>query len=57
MEGISLLGQGRAILEIKVQNSIPLWLAGILSEENIVKGGFSKYGEAYRRQIINTQTA
>lgn len=51
MDGISLLPEGYAILEIKVQQSIPLWLTTILDEEQIRKTSFSKYGEAYRQQL------
>ena len=51
MEGIPLLGEGQSILEVKVQQAMPLWLSAILSEGGIYKTGFSKYGEAYRRQL------
>ena len=46
--GIPLLAPGDTILEIKVQDTIPLWLVRILSEGNIKRGSISKYGEAYR---------
>lgn len=52
MDGISLLPEGSTILEIKVQGAMPLWLSAILSEGKIYKGSFSKYGEAYRRQLL-----
>jgi len=55
MDGISLLGDGWTILEIKVQQAVPLWLASVLSEGKITKGSFSKYGEAFRRQFIDAQ--
>ncbi len=51
MEGIPLRPRGGTILEIKVQQSIPLWLCDILSEGKIYKGSFSKVGEAYRLQM------
>ena len=51
MEGLPLLGDGRSILEVKVQQAMPLWLSAILSEGKIMKSSFSKYGEAYRRQL------
>ena len=47
---IPLLPEGWTILEIKVQDAIPLWLAEILSTGKIYRGSFSKYGEAYRRE-------
>ena len=55
MDGISLLDEGYTILEIKVQEAMPMWLAKILSEGEIRKSSFSKYGEAYRQQLIKAQ--
>lgn len=52
MDGISLLDEGWTILEVKVQEAMPLWLTEILSTGKIYKGSFSKYGEAYRQQLI-----
>ncbi len=54
MDGISLLPEGYTILEVKVQNAMPLWLTGILSAGKIYKASFSKYGEAYRQQLLKT---
>ncbi len=51
MEGTSLLNEGYTILEIKVQDSLPIWLAEVLSKGRIYQSSFSKYGEAYSRQI------
>jgi len=53
MEGKPLLDDGWTILEVKVQEAMPLWLTSILSEGKIYKGSFSKYGEAYRRQLAD----
>lgn len=53
MDGISLLPEGSAILEIKVQDAIPLWLSAILTEGGIKKDSFSKYGTAYQQQMLN----
>ena len=47
--GIPLLEPGETILEIKVQDTIPLWLVRILSDGKIRHGSISKYGEAYRQ--------
>lgn len=52
MEGTPLLPEGWTILEIKVQDAMPLWLAEILSAGKIYQGSFSKYGEAYRQQLV-----
>lgn len=51
-KGTSLLKNGGAILEVKVQGAIPLWLTKILNEGKIYKGTFSKYGEAYKRKVL-----
>ena len=51
MDGISLLPEGYTILEIKVQQAIPLWLTDILSEGKIYKTSFSKYGTAYKQML------
>ncbi len=51
--GIPLLNPGETILEIKVQDTIPLWLVRILSEGRIRRGSISKYGEAYRHEMID----
>jgi len=55
MDGILLLDKGWTILEVKVQEAMPIWLAEILSTGRIYKGSFSKYGEAYRQQLIKVQ--
>ena len=52
MDGIPLLDEGWTILEIKVQEAMPLWLSAILSEGKIYKNSFSKYGEAYRQELM-----
>ena len=51
MEGSSLLPEGWTILEVKVQQAMPLWLSEILDTGKIYKGSFSKYGAAYRQQL------
>ena len=55
MEGISLLDDGGAILEVKVQHSIPLWLAAILSEGKIYQTSFSKVGTAHKLELVKKQ--
>ena len=51
LEGLPLLPEGWTILEVKVQQAMPLWLSHSLSEGGIFKSSFSKYGEAYRRLL------
>ena len=54
-DGEPLLPGGWSVLEIKVQQAMPLWLCDILSRGKIYKTSFSKYGEAYRRQTLGTR--
>ena len=56
MDGEALRPPGHTILEIKVQEAMPLWLSGILDEGGIYKNSFSKYGEAYKRQLAGAFT-
>ncbi|MBQ8134462.1 MAG: polyphosphate polymerase domain-containing protein [Clostridia bacterium] len=55
MKGNSLLKEGYTILEVKVQQAVPLWLSEILTKGEIYKGSFSKYGEAYRQQLLKVK--
>ena len=55
MEGTALRPDGHTILEIKLQEAMPLWLAHILDEGRIYQTGFSKYGEAFR-QLMNARS-
>ena len=55
MEGNSLLKDGYTILEVKVQQAVPLWLSDILTRGKIYKGSFSKYGEAYKQQLLKVK--
>ena len=45
--GTSMLQDGVFLMELKCPGAIPLWMTKILSEENIYKTSFSKYGTAY----------
>ena len=55
MDGISLLPEGYSVLEIKVQQAMPLWLVSILGEAKIYKTSFSKYGAAYKQQSLQAR--
>lgn len=52
MDGTSLLPEGFTVLEIKVQQALPLWLSDILSKGSIYKSSFSKYGTAYIQRYL-----
>ncbi len=45
--GTALLEPGMVLMELKAQDSIPLWMAHTLSRLEIRKTSFSKYGTAY----------
>lgn len=57
MNGTLLRAPGDTILEIKVQQAMPLWLTRILDEGAIYKNSFSKYGEAFRQQLAHAKSA
>lgn len=52
--GAPILKQGQTLMEIKTPGSIPLWMGKVLSEEEIRKTSFSKYGNAYT-EIYNRE--
>lgn len=49
--GEQLLEPGQKLMEIKISNAMPLWLAHALSECKIYPTSFSKYGKAYQSMI------
>lgn len=50
--GVPLLPEGKVLMEIKCSGGIPLWMTHALSEEQIYKTSFSKYGTAYQTMIF-----
>ena len=52
LDGENLLPDGNAILEIKVQQAMPLWLSAILTSGQIYQSSFSKVGEAYKKEML-----
>ena len=49
--GFPILPEGITLMEIKCSSSIPMWMVSVLSEHQIYKTSFSKYGTAYRTLI------
>ncbi len=49
--GTRLLDAGQVLMEIKTPGGIPLWMTDFLTKNHIYKTSFSKYGEAYCRDI------
>lgn len=50
--GTSLIKESEYLMELKIPESIPLWLSRALSENSIFPVSFSKYGTYYTRYII-----
>ncbi|WP_151733504.1 polyphosphate polymerase domain-containing protein ['Paenibacillus yunnanensis' Narsing Rao et al. 2020] len=53
--GEPLLEPGQWLMEVKAEKTIPVWLAGMLSEHRMYRTSFSKYGNEYKRTIRNSQ--
>ena len=51
MDGKPLIENGGAILEVKVQHSVPTWLSKILVEGKIFQTSFSKVGTAHKKEM------
>ena len=51
-DGLPMLRPGEVLMELKIPNAAPLWLARLLSELRIFPTSFSKYGSAYRGHIL-----
>ena len=43
------------IMEIKTLGGLPLWFSSILSELKIYPNSFSKYGNVYKKYLINKE--
>lgn len=52
--GDPILKPGQTLMEIKTPGGIPLWMVKVLSEAEIRKTSFSKYGNAYT-EIYNRE--
>ena len=50
--GEPLLKQGEVLMEIKIPEAAPLWLAHLLSELEVFPTSFSKYGTCYRQDLL-----
>lgn len=56
-QGERLLDAERVLMEIKVQNSMPLWLSNALSTLCIYPTSFSKYGTCYKTMVEQGKSA
>lgn len=53
--GEKLLDKELYLMEIKAENSIPLWLTKMLSDYEIKRMGFSKYGTEFKKYLSNAE--
>lgn len=51
--GDLLINEDQRLMEVKILDSMPIWLADCLSELGIYKTSFSKYGKAYTDYVRN----
>jgi len=50
--GEKLLQKDQYLMEIKAENSIPVWLTKMLSEYKIYSTSFSKYGKVHQKELM-----
>jgi len=48
---------GQYLMEVKIASAFPLWLANLLSVNQIYMTSFSKYGQEYTQNLIRHETA
>lgn len=51
--GDCVTAPGEVLMEIKIPGAAPMWLASVLSELEAFPTSFSKYGTAYKNEIID----
>ena len=51
-DGQPILNENQILMEIKIPNAAPLWLARLLSENSIFSSSFYKYGAYYKQYIF-----
>ena len=52
-----LLSAGDHLMEVKISDAMTLWFARLLSKYEIYDTSFSKYGNFYKKQLINERKA
>ncbi|MCR4805615.1 MAG: polyphosphate polymerase domain-containing protein [Clostridia bacterium] len=56
-DGAPLLPAGSVLMEIKIPDAAPLWLARLLSDNGIRMSSFSKYGTYYKTVVLARERA
>ncbi|MBB3112836.1 SPX domain protein involved in polyphosphate accumulation [Paenibacillus phyllosphaerae] len=52
--GEQLMEKGQWLMEVKAEKTVPVWLARLLSEHEMYRTSFSKYGNEYKKSIRNS---
>jgi SPX domain protein involved in polyphosphate accumulation len=52
--GEPLLEPGEWLMEVKAEKTIPMWLSRLLSEHQMYRTSFSKYGNEYKKMLRNS---
>ncbi|WP_337033472.1 polyphosphate polymerase domain-containing protein [Paenibacillus illinoisensis] len=52
--GEPLVEDGRWLMEVKAEKTVPFWLSQLLSEHGLYRVGFSKYGNEFKRLVRTT---
>ncbi|GFZ86751.1 molecular chaperone [Paenibacillus marchantiophytorum] len=55
--GEQLLCRGQWLMEVKAEKTVPAWLSRMLSEHQIFRTSFSKYGNEYKKMRMNENLA
>jgi SPX domain protein involved in polyphosphate accumulation len=53
--GEPLLEPGQWLMEVKAEKTIPVWLSRMLSEHQMYRTSFSKYGNEYKKMLQNSR--
>ena len=53
--GKDLLEPGKFLMEVKVPGAFPMWLANLLSDNQIYQTSFSKYGREYMHNLLSNR--
>jgi SPX domain protein involved in polyphosphate accumulation len=55
--GEELMSRGQWLMEVKAEKTIPVWLSKMLSEHRMFRTSFSKYGNEYKKMLMNGKLA
>ncbi|GIP51268.1 polyphosphate polymerase domain-containing protein [Paenibacillus vini] len=55
--GEQLLERGQWLMEVKAEKTMPVWLSRMLSEHQMYRTSFSKYGNEYKKSIRNNKAS